>query len=304
MRIALAQTLVLQDRYDEALQQLEKARTLDPEDPEPLVVESTLLTLQGEFDRAEAVCREILDREDLLPNPGIAPLAHLYMTQGRFRELHELLEDSNMPLLQGTAHFATRQWDEALAYFKKGRNQYSQGLVYLEMGSLESAQEAATGIEKLHNTLMLKKSYTFNQKYLLNLQGRIALEQGDYTQALDLLSKALALCPQEHVISELPLERALFLDPIAEAQYRSGDLRSAIDTYADITRLTLGRLEYGYIFARAFYHLGRLFEELGDRSRALENYGRFLEVWEQADPGREEVKVAQDRVAALSRSGI
>jgi len=45
--------------------------------------------------------------------------------------------------------------------------------------------------------------------------------------------------------------------------------------------------------------LGKIFEQQGDRSKAIENYERFLELWKDADPGIAEVDDAKKRLAGL-----
>jgi hypothetical protein len=52
-----------------------------------------------------------------------------------------------------------------------------------------------------------------------------------------------------------------------------------------IALLTLGPLTYGYIYAKAFYMPGKIAEQPGDKARAHENYGRFPELWKNADSG-------------------
>jgi eukaryotic-like serine/threonine-protein kinase len=97
-----------------------------------------------------------------------------------------------------------------------------------------------------------------------------------------------------------PFEKdAGFIDTLAEAYLRAGDRTKAREQYERITTLTTGRLSYGDIFARCFYHLGRIDEELGDKARARGNYQKFLDLWKNADPGLPEVADAHTRLAAL-----
>jgi hypothetical protein len=56
--------------------------------------------------------------------------------------------------------------------------------------------------------------------------------------------------------------------------------------------------------APSFKRLGEVYESRGDRQRALENYGKFVELWKEADPELQpalrEVKV---RMAGLAGEG-
>jgi cytochrome c-type biogenesis protein CcmH/NrfG len=45
--------------------------------------------------------------------------------------------------------------------------------------------------------------------------------------------------------------------------------------------------------------LGKIAEQQGDKSRARENYRKFLDLWKDADPGLPEVTDAKSRLASL-----
>jgi len=61
----------------------------------------------------------------------------------------------------------------------------------------------------------------------------------------------------------------------------------------------LGRLYHGDIYTKAFYMLGKIFEEQGDIAKAIEHYKKFLDLWKDADPGIVEVEDARERLAGL-----
>jgi tetratricopeptide (TPR) repeat protein len=78
--------------------------------------------------------------------------------------------------------------------------------------------------------------------------------------------------------------------------YDSGDLDKARQEYEKITLLTLGRYRFGDIYAKAYYMLGKIAEQQGDKVRARENYRKFLDLWKDADPGLPEVEDAKKRL--------
>ena len=94
-------------------------------------------------------------------------------------------------------------------------------------------------------------------------------------------------------------QHASFMEPLALAYFRSGDLSNAREEYEKITSLTTGRTAYGDIYARSFYMLGKIHEQQGDKVKAAENYRKFLDLWKDADPGFPEVDDARTRLAAL-----
>ena len=88
-------------------------------------------------------------------------------------------------------------------------------------------------------------------------------------------------------------------DFTAEAFYMDGQLEEAREIYERIFNLTWGRLYWGALHTKSMYMLGKIFEQQGDRSKAIENYERFLELWKDADPGIAEVDDAKKRLAGL-----
>jgi predicted hydrocarbon binding protein len=69
--------------------------------------------------------------------------------------------------------------------------------------------------------------------------------------------------------------------------------------YEQIISLTVGRLHWGYEFAKSFYILGKIFEQKGWKGKAIEHYEKFLELWKNADSGIVEVEDAKKRLAGL-----
>jgi len=125
----------------------------------------------------------------------------------------------------------------------------------------------------------------------------IELERENYPKAVDYFQKAVAL---------LPLTRdgrreflALFINPLAEAYYKAGDLEKALGEYKRIVSLTYSRIWDGDIYAKSFYMMGMIYERMGKKAEAIENYSRFLELWKDADPGIPEVIDAKKRLEAI-----
>jgi TolA-binding protein len=94
---------------------------------------------------------------------------------------------------------------------------------------------------------------------------------------------------------------ALFFYPLALAYYKAADLEKARSEFEKITLLTTGRRNYGDLYAKSFYWLGKIAEEQKDKRRAAENYGKFIELWKDADPGQPEVDDAKRRFDLVSR---
>jgi len=72
--------------------------------------------------------------------------------------------------------------------------------------------------------------------------------------------------------------------PLAVAYYGSGNLRKSVEEYEKLVSLTAGRLFYGDIYVKAFYMLGKIAEQQGDKTKAIEYYRKFLDLWKAPTP--------------------
>jgi predicted Zn-dependent protease len=71
-----------------------------------------------------------------------------------------------------------------------------------------------------------------------------------------------------------------YFDLLAKACEVAGDLTKARETYA-----------------KSCYHLGLIAEQQGDKTRAREQFRKFLDLWKAADPGPREAADAKRRMA-------
>jgi serine/threonine protein kinase/tetratricopeptide (TPR) repeat protein len=183
---------------------------------------------------------------------------------------------------------------------------FAKGRIQAEMGSFDeakkTAQELSSLIGKGINTKQLRAP-----EYILGL---IELGKKNYRQAADLFGRACGrldfeaeTAPDSSIIMILDwtlFERhAPFFDKFARALFESGDLDKARKTYENITLLTSGRYLDGDIYAKAFYMLGKIAEQMGKKAEAAEKYRKFLDLWKDADPGLPEVEDARKRLASL-----
>jgi len=47
--------------------------------------------------------------------------------------------------------------------------------------------------------------------------------------------------------------------------------------------------------------LGKIYEQQGSRTKAIEHYDKFLDLWKDADPGISEVEDAKKRLSELKK---
>jgi len=325
----LALNYILQKMNHFARNELDFAFALDPKHHQGFYLKGIYSYLSGAFVEAEKEYRKLLEeKEPLGPYLGLHGLANLSLTQGRYREsrghLSRVIEVSKnlgvtwiesqarsilaLHLIKsGRSQEALREcnkaWDIGVQA-KRGDLQrlalHYKGLAYVALRSLSRAQRTADELK----SLIEKSSHKKEIRRYHHLAGMIELERKNYSKAIEHLETALSLLPfesslwtQAHVLNN----HAFYMDSLALAYNRSGDLEKAIEHYSEISTLTAGRLFFGDIYARSFYMLGRIFQRRGENEKAEDNYNRFLALWLNADSGISEVNDAKRRLLDFNR---
>jgi tetratricopeptide (TPR) repeat protein len=171
----------------------------------------------------------------------------------------------------------------------------AKGFYQAKMKSFDEARATAEELK----SLIEKGINTKELRWYESLLGEIELGKKNYRRAIELFSRACGRLDFESGY-EWDVEQALLFDQLARALYEAGDLEKARKTYERITLLTTGRFLAGDIYAKAFYTMGRIAEQQGDKPRAIEDYRKFLDLWKDADPGLSEVEDAKKRLAGLN----
>jgi tetratricopeptide (TPR) repeat protein len=291
-----------QGKYDSALDEVEKAISLS-RDIGPFALKGDIFHLMENFSEAENAYKKF--RMNIQTAAGFAKL---YLLQGKLEELRTMLERGKA-LQTPLAHLylKTGEFDKALRGFDKMlddavKNEsvkgqifilYQKGLAYLGLKSVSDAQRNA---EEL-NELIRESSFKKMIRYYQHLMGMIELERENYPKAIDYFQKAISLLP--YTVDGKREYRPLFINSLAEAYYKAEDSAKALEEYKRISSLTFSRMWDGDIYAKSFYMMGMIYERMGRKAKATENYGRFLELWKDADPGIPEVNDARKRLEAI-----
>jgi tetratricopeptide (TPR) repeat protein len=130
--------------------------------------------------------------------------------------------------------------------------------------------------------------------HFYHLRGMIDLELKNFPEAIDNFKKALDLQTDDPYN-----KRADYFESLAKAYAASGDYDKAQMEYEKITAGLVARFDYGDVYARSFYELGKIYEQKGWKGKAIEQYEKFLKFWKDADPEFTEVEDAKKRLAAL-----
>jgi tetratricopeptide (TPR) repeat protein len=133
------------------------------------------------------------------------------------------------------------------------------------------------------------------------VEALLALDAGDTTRAAAIAARFPAP-DSARLVSDAGSGFAQFAQ--AEIFARLGNFRRSIAIYESIQREDLG-LAFGSdprwpLYARSFLARGQLYEQLGDRPRAVAAYEEFLEIWKEAAPElRDQLRVAREGIIRL-----
>ncbi len=319
IRRSLATNYYEQGELDLALAEIDKAFILNPTHSSNLRAKGDIYLYKGDVIKAEEEYQKLLKAsEPIAQAAGFNRLGYLYLLQGRFEKVISLWkqtvklaekfgqEEWTAPIRQslGEIYLISGKPKEALKVLDMAWNLaeekgylslqiealYLKGIIFTAMKSMDEAQESANELKELSQKGMNKKQ----MRFYYNLMGSIELEKGDFSKAIKYFKDALSL------LSYGPLTwRADFIGSLALAYYKAGDLESARQEYKRITSLTTGRRSHGDVYAKSFYILGKIYEQQGDKAKAIDNYKKIFDLRKDADPGLPEVEDAKKRLAGL-----
>ena len=300
--VHLALIHACQGEYDSALSEVEKAISLS-RDKGPFALQGDIFILKENISEAENAYK--IFKMDFTTAVGFAKL---YLLQGKLEELKTMLERGKA-LQRPLAHLylKTGEFDKALKEFDKRLDDadkndrlteqifmlYLKGKAYLGLKSISDAEKTAEELRELIQDSLFKKMIRLHH----HLMGMIEQEGENYPKAIDYFQKAISLLP--YTRDRRREFRPLFINSLAEAYYKNRDLAKALEEYKKIASLTYSRIWDGDIYAKSFYMMGMIYERMGKKTEATENYSRFLELWKDADPGIPEVIDARKRLEAI-----
>jgi serine/threonine protein kinase/tetratricopeptide (TPR) repeat protein len=273
---------------------------------------------QGDLAAAEKEYLRVIEKAEKPKyiSDATLNLIRLHILQGKMSRGTDELAKATAPggAMQGAATWGVaRAWtslgiyDKALeifeAWLKSAIKRELPELIrtsLLNKGSVDVSKKEIGEAEKIAEELRIsgQKSSAWDALYAYQtLRGLIDLDKGDYAKAVESLGETSAWYDSEAFYGVSG--QAWYFYPLALAYYKSGNLPKARTEFERLTNLTAGRWDFGDLYAKGFYWLGKIAEEEKDKRRAAENYGKFLDLWKDADPGQPELDDAKARLAAL-----
>ena len=322
----LANFYLCRGDFDSARGELDKAFALEPAHFYNSFLRGAMAEFLGDWAGAEREFRSVLEnKEPEAMYRGVFALASLDLAEGRFLNADEELKraadlfrpfdvkwvESDLASYQAYASLSGGRPDEALIHCREAERAAAEadqpellraavqmrGLVQLARKSVVEAEKTAGELKALIEKSIFKKDI---RRYH-NLAGWIALERGRASEALAHFEEATSQLPLVTSLwqEDKMMMEAFYLDPLARAYEKSGDLARAQTAYEKIAGLRAGRFLYGDIYSLSYYRLGLVAQKQGARDKAKEYFLKFLDLWKNADPGRPEVEDARKRLAAL-----
>jgi len=319
IRRSLSYSYRLEGQYEKALTELEKARSLSPHDMNIFLDMGDVHLYAGDWEKAEEMYMRLVASDDASVRwRGNRTIATLRLLQGKFDEFESRVREGIEQSKQLVRNQWIRSWmnlgvnaalrleridwametneelfqlavadkvREAEWYYRVGR-----GMVSLARNDLTAAQKTADELQKL---ILDSGGGEYDMGYYYWLQGIIELENKRYDRAYEVIDKS------QSTLSAMSGTKIWNWYFKGTALFRANDITGARKEYEHIISHPTGRLGYGDLYVKAFYHLGIIHEKQGNKAQAVEHYTTFLDLWKDADPGIPEVEDARTRLAGL-----
>ncbi len=315
-----AEVLGFNGRLEAALMSYREALARQPVLAPSLQNAGILYLLKQDYDHA----RELFDRlwEYVPDNPWVDPhvcFVDILLRQGKWRQAleyldHAIAEDSLDE--RKALHSAYKREVKSIIFLEMKMNAeslveieaalptfqgdvwFSQGMhIYLlyswilaRNGHLNRAREVVESqVGPGGNREVVKR-----MRHLLAL-GLIALEAGDMKEAIALLEGAEAVRPRwlspEHFLLQGTLARVCLLQ---------GRLDRAVELLEAALHVFAGARKWQILSdVKHHYFLGMAFERSGWKTKAIDQYRMFLDIWKDADAGFDEISDAKSRLVNL-----
>ncbi|MBP6978482.1 MAG: adenylate/guanylate cyclase domain-containing protein [Bacteroidales bacterium] len=171
---------------------------------------------------------------------------------------------------------------------------YFMGLLHVKMNRLDSAQYYADRIRG--GAENPDKNF-----YLNYLSREIGIASSHQPDELDRIASEMDQPIPDFedpwvLFYNLPYRR----NSLAEAYHHFGQLDKAIAEYERLITFDPSRADRHLINPRYHYYLGILYQEKGMKGKAAEQYRKFLDLWQDADPGFPEPADARKRLYFLN----
>jgi tetratricopeptide (TPR) repeat protein len=314
-----ADHLVRAGRIDEALENYDRAESLDPGAWYITGGRWQAYVLRGRWEDAEAEARKLAARDDSFAKwVGFMLLARGELYRGRSRNALNFLGQAIDAFPEGdpgrtdawlsSALLRLETGDAAGALEDAGQAEQDGGRgvghwwgIYvsaLALARLDRWDEANQAAEQIRGLIDAIPSGRWRRSYN-HLTGVFSLIRDDAPGAIERLTAAAALLPARaapHLLDSN--EHATLWFDLASAHRAGGDNEEAANWFGRVANSTTEHINWPIQYVRSFYFLGKIHEERGEMEQARGYFQRFADFWGDGDLDRERVEEARGKLAS------
>ncbi|MCH8272596.1 MAG: tetratricopeptide repeat protein, partial [Candidatus Marinimicrobia bacterium] len=302
----LAQLYAEQGQYTKSIKILEEAQKVKYiAESQKLLINNPQYTLQDYVEKSIKLNRSISAKAGNLRRDRyfLSMLAYYTYFSGNMELSLKLLEDAiygverviDLKLyilwMRGMIHAGSGKYDDLISTIREVRNTLDKAE---NTGYFESERFPFFSILFLTDYMhdVIDDDLLFKGEEILNA---LLLEKyfldGDNIQALTEFSK----------LKESKFLHDYYLFKMAIIHFKNGDFKTALTTTDEMQDPAIYRDVRNYLYPRAFYARGLIYEKMDESDLAIENYEALLELWKDADEEIPERKDAIKRLAALKQ---
>jgi len=258
-------------RYDDAIRELKRAVSLDAVSGDAYREMANAYQALGKYDDAEATFRMAIQ---VRPNywANYSALGTFYFrrakyaeAEAQFRRASEITPDNARVYANlGGVYFATGRFDDAARMFEKSVAISPNAQAYSNLGTVYFAKGRHADSARMME--MALKFSAFDSQFWSNLAAAYQWAPGERPKAKAAYEKTLSLAQQEARVN--PRSAALLL--------RMADCESMLDHGPEARRLVERAVALAPKDTGAMFKAGVVYEQLGDRARALDWIGKAM----------------------------
>jgi eukaryotic-like serine/threonine-protein kinase len=331
----VANIYYIDGKLDEAIQKYKEASEINPNIGSESAI-AFIVALKGDFDQAIQWMNTYIDREtsEYMRPGGRAFRGFFRFLAGQCREAiidlnfaHDKFKEFNNSKLQalteagiGEFYYEKKDYEKSRYYF----NDYQSivikentpptidfanftcepflGLIDVRQGDIDSARKRLKNKSKEFDNAHVTIKDVVNLQYqLLNAEILLARDSTDAAIAIGESIREMAppryyFSPDRLVFYNMPF----FKDILARAYLKKGNIDNAIAEYERLIHFNPASMDRRLMNPKYHYDVARLYQQKGQKSKAVQHLKEFLELWKNADKDLPELIDARKRYTELA----